>query len=167
MASWAFRVAQEPLHAPAPEREDLSGKRVAVLDANAIIDMGSGVMEPDVVHFTTAGVLKEIRDPSSRATLAAMQLRTREPAAEALRAVRAFAQKTGDLHQLSEVDVSLLALTYTLEAEQHSVEHLRTAPAPVQAHRREHTSNRLPGWDNDAGADWSAVDAVPGACVES
>lgn len=163
VSSWASRVAAPPPAAEAAPAADgdLAGKRVAVLDANALIDTGPGLAEPDLVCFTTAGVIKEVRDAKARALLAAMPaLRTRAPTQAALRAIRAFAQKTGDLHALSEVDVGLLALTYTLEAELHGVEHVRSEPAPVLAHRRQHARSRLPGWGNDAGADWSALDAA-------
>jgi hypothetical protein len=50
---------------------------------------------------------------------------------QAVKAVCEFARKTGDYPSLSKVDLRVLALSYTLEAEHHggSVAHLRTAPA--------------------------------------
>lgn len=43
-----------------------------------------------------------------------------------------FAKATGDLQSLSEVDMKLIALAYTLEAQAHGVSHLRSRPPPLQ-----------------------------------
>ena len=60
-------------------------------------------------------------------------LNYREPTPESMKAVMAFARKTGDYASLSAVDMRVIALTYTLEKEiKGSVEHLRTEPVRSQ-----------------------------------
>ena len=47
-------------------------------------------------------------------------------------AVVRFSRATGDLQSLSEVDLKLIALAYTLESQVHGTSHLRTKPPPLQ-----------------------------------
>jgi hypothetical protein len=47
-----------------------------------------------------------------------------------------FAKATGDLQSLSEVDLKLIALAFTLESEIHGISHLRKNPPPLQVHFR-------------------------------
>ncbi len=49
-------------------------------------------------------------------------------------AVVQFARATGDLQALSEVDLKLIALAYTLEAQAHGTSHLRSKPPPLQVY---------------------------------
>lgn len=72
-----------------------------------------------------------------------------------------FARETGDLQTLSDVDLKLIALTYTLEAQIHGTEHLRDSPPPV------HTVNvkrlpekELPGWGSNVPnlEEWEALE---------
>lgn len=48
-------------------------------------------------------------------------------------AVIRFARKTGDLQYLSDGDLEILALTYSLEAEERGTDHLRTEPVAAGA----------------------------------
>ena len=82
--------------------------------------------------------------------------------AKALRAaVHAFAKQTGELHSLSRVDLSLIALAYTLEAAARGTGHLRTSPAPPRAVKanRKSRNNNAPGW-GEAGGVWDELDAI-------
>lgn len=80
--------------------------------------------------WTVPDVLAEIRDKKARAMLEQLpfELQTREPSAEAMAAVIAFARKTGDFSYLSLTDLRVLALAYMLEVEANGAEHLRTSP---------------------------------------
>jgi RNA-binding protein NOB1 len=49
-------------------------------------------------------------------------------------AVVQFARATGDLQALSEVDLKLIALAYTLETQAHGTLHLRSKPPPLQVY---------------------------------
>jgi RNA-binding protein NOB1 len=49
-------------------------------------------------------------------------------------AVVQFARATGDLQALSEVDLKLIALAYTLETQAHGTSHLRSKPPPLQVY---------------------------------
>lgn len=60
---------------------------------------------------------------------APFELVYKEPSPESLRAIVAFAKKTGDFASLSAVDIRVLALTWTVEKEiKGTVEHLRAEP---------------------------------------
>ena len=99
------------------------------------------------------------RQASARAALSALSITTRAPSEAAVRAVAAFAARTGDLHQLSTEDVRLIALTYTYEAELYGTDHLRTEPVPVRAQGGKAAKQKLPGWGTtDAG--WEEIDKV-------
>ena len=79
---------------------------------------------------TVPEVLQEIRDKHARRILDNLpfELELRTPSAEAMAAVRAFAEKTGDLRGLSLVDLRVLALAYMMEKEINGIKHLRTEP---------------------------------------
>lgn len=58
-----------------------------------------------------------------------------------------FARVTGDLQTLSDVDIKLIALTYTLEAQIHGTKHLRDSPPPVQTVNVKRLPEKdMPGW---------------------
>ncbi|GMF13965.1 unnamed protein product [Phytophthora lilii] len=80
--------------------------------------------------WTVPDVLDEIRDKKSRAILERLPftLRTREPSAEAMKAVVNFSRKTGDFTYLSLTDLRVMALSYQLEVEANGADHLRTSP---------------------------------------
>ena len=62
-------------------------------------------------------------------------------------AVISFARSTGDLHTLSDVDLKLIALTYTLEAQFHGTQHLRDRPPPIHMVNVKRLPEKdLPGW---------------------
>lgn len=72
-----------------------------------------------------------------------------------------FARATGDLHTLSDVDIKLIALTYTLEAQIHGTKHLRDIPPPVQmVNVKQLPEKDLPGWGSNVPnlQEWEALE---------
>jgi RNA-binding protein NOB1 len=163
MASWATKVSTGPEVSAEPRAErEHDGKAVAVMDANAIISLGAQARSLGAVLASTEEVLAEIRDATTRSILESLSIVRRAPTDDAVRAVAAFAARTGDLHQLSTEDIRLIALAYTYEAELHGIDHLRTVPVPVQTHGGRTSKGKLPGWGEcENNAEWEAVDKVP------
>jgi hypothetical protein len=161
MATWASVMAQPRAEAAPANTEELAGKHVAVVDANAIIAMGTSIVSLGELLVTTEEVLAEIRDANARKAITQIPFVCRAPSDASLRSVSAFARKTGDLHQLSLEDLRLLALAHTLEEKLHGTAHLRTAPVPVKAHAKQKVKGHLPGWGNNGHSeDWDAIDLV-------
>lgn len=158
--SWAARVADGAPAVEAAREHELQGKRVAVVDANAIISKGATVRALGDVVISTEEVLAEVKDAVAREAMAHIPFECRVPSQQALKAVAAFAKQTGDLYQLSLEDLRLLAVAYTLEQQLHGTEHLRTAPVPVRARAKRSDKAELPGWGNVQSEEWSAIDAV-------
>lgn len=76
-------------------------------------------------------------------------------------AVVKFARVTGDLQTLSDVDIKLMALTYTLEAQIHGTKHLRDSPPPVQTLNVKRLPEKdLPGWGSNVPnlEEWEALE---------
>lgn len=166
MASWAALLGAAPEVVPATAQEQREAEPVAVLDANAIISLGTAAASLAPMLACTDEVLAEIKDASARAALSALSVTTRAPTEAAVRAVATFAARTGDLHQLSTEDVRLIALAYTYETELYGTDHLRTEPVPVRAQGGKAAKQQLPGWGaSDAG--WEAIDNVPDEGVRS
>ncbi|QDZ24007.1 RNA-binding NOB1-like protein [Chloropicon primus] len=154
---------------------DAESVEVVVVDANAVIhsagDLASMLpaklrqkaLEGKLRLMTLPQVVEEVRDKKSRDALTSnsvLDLVLKEPTEEAQEAVRSFARKTGDVHVLSGVDMSLIALAYDMERELvKSVSHLRTSP--LSSMNVENTSSRknakyqivMPGWDPNANHD--------------
>ena len=161
MVSWADKLAQ-PQTAAAPAGDtQLANKRIAVVDANAIIAMGTAVRTLGDVIVSTDEVLAEIKDSAAREALAQLSILCRKPSSAALQRVSAFAQQTGDAYTLSLEDVRLLAVAYTLEEELNGTAHLRAAPPPVRSHVKGSAKAAMPGWGTTAQCEeWDAIDAV-------
>ncbi|MBA0830608.1 hypothetical protein Goarm_015129, partial [Gossypium armourianum] len=76
-----------------------------------------------------------------------------------------FARATGDLQTLSDVDLKLIALTYTLESQIHGTNHLRDAPPPVHVVNVKRLPERdLPGWGSNVPnlEEWEALEPETG-----
>ena len=74
-----------------------------------------------------------------------------------------FARATGDLQTLSDVDLKLIALTYTLEAQFHGTSHLRDSPPPIHVlNVRRLPEKDLPGWGSNVPnlEEWEALEAL-------
>ncbi|CAM6068123.1 unnamed protein product [Sphagnum tenellum] len=126
-----------------------SGLRTLVVDANAIIGGASHLLGAADRFFTIRQVLEEVRDPISRLQMASVPLTLEcvEPEKEAITKVVQFARATGDLQALSEVDLKLIALAYTLETQAHGTSHLRSKPPPLQVTPvQNHRQKEPPGW---------------------
>ncbi|XWS49922.1 hypothetical protein CRYUN_Cryun12cG0044500 [Craigia yunnanensis] len=139
------------------------GIAVAVVDANAIIEGGEKLNNSADKFVTVPEVLAEIRDPVSRHRLALIpfSIDSMEPSPDALNKVIKFARATGDLQTLSDVDLKLIALTYTLESQIHGTNHLRDAPPPVHVVNVKRLPERdLPGWGSNVPnlEEWEALE---------
>ncbi|KAH6817096.1 RNA-binding NOB1-like protein [Perilla frutescens var. frutescens] len=139
------------------------GIAVAVVDANAIIQGGERLVHSADRFVSVAEVISEIRDPASRHALHFLPFTvdTLEPSPEALKKVVSFARATGDLQTLSDVDMKLIALTYTLEAQIHGTQHLRDSPPAIKAVNVKRLPEKdLPGWGSNVPnlEEWEALE---------
>ncbi|CAH9148215.1 unnamed protein product [Cuscuta epithymum] len=139
------------------------GLAVAVVDANAIIQGGQNLAHYANRFVSVPEVLCEIRDPTSRHSLNFLPFTvdTMEPSPDSLKKVISFARATGDLQTLSDVDLKLLALTYTLEAQNHGTTHLRDCPPPIHTVKvRKLPEKDLPGWGSNVSnqEEWEALE---------
>ncbi|XVF10621.1 hypothetical protein REPUB_Repub07fG0198400 [Reevesia pubescens] len=139
------------------------GIAVAVVDANAVIEGGENLTNTADKFVTVPEVLAEIRDPVSRHRLAFIpfSIDSMEPSTDALNKVIKFARATGDLQTLSDVDLKLIALTYTLESQIHGTNHLRDTPPPVHVVNVKRLPERdLPGWGSNVPnlEEWEALE---------
>ncbi|XP_065858242.1 RNA-binding NOB1-like protein [Euphorbia lathyris] len=143
------------------------GISLAIIDANAVIQGGEKLHNQADKFVTVPEVLSEIRDPVSRHRLSftPFTIDSMEPTPEALNKVIKFARATGDLQTLSNVDLKLIALTYTLESQIHGTKHIRDVPPPI------HTVNvkrlpekELPGWGSNVPnlEEWEALEQESG-----
>ncbi|KAG0049556.1 Nin1 binding protein [Gryganskiella cystojenkinii] len=106
--------------------------------------------------FTIPEVLNEIRDKQARNDLAMLpfDIQVINPNESSVRAVAAFARKTGDYAVLSATDLRVLALTYQLEFEACGMARIRTEPLrpnaqpvakPAAAKRTKHSAKEITG----------------------
>ncbi|KAK6935371.1 Nin one binding (NOB1) Zn-ribbon-like [Dillenia turbinata] len=139
------------------------GIAVAVVDANAIIEGGEKLYSYADKFVSVPEVMDEVRDSVSRHKLSFVpfSIDTTEPSPDALKKVISFARATGDLQTLSDVDLKLIALTYTLEAQIHGIHHLRDSPPPVHlVNVRRLPEKDLPGWGSNVPniKEWEALE---------
>ncbi|XP_025617778.1 RNA-binding NOB1-like protein isoform X2 [Arachis hypogaea] len=139
------------------------GVSVAVVDANAVIDGGEKLHSLADKFVSVPEVMEEIRDPVSRHKLSFLPftIDTMEPTPEAINKVVKFARATGDLQTLSDVDLKLIALTYTLEAQIHGTQNLRESPPPVQTVNVPRLPEKdMPGWGSNVPnmEEWEALE---------
>ncbi|GFS29553.1 RNA-binding NOB1-like protein [Actinidia rufa] len=173
---WSNIVKQQP--APNQNQHDLTaaadrvfvdsckstkGIAVAVVDANAIIQGGEGLANSSDKFISVSEVIDEVRDPTSRHRLNFLPftVETSDPSPEALKKVISFARATGDLQTLSDVDLKLIALTYTLEAQIHGTKHLRDSPPPIHTINVKRLPEKdLPGWGSNVPnlEEWEALE---------
>ncbi|KAK6947767.1 Nin one binding (NOB1) Zn-ribbon-like [Dillenia turbinata] len=139
------------------------GIAVAVVDANAIIEGGEKLYSYADKFVSVPEVMDEVRDSVSRHKLSVVpfSIDTTEPSPEALKKVISFARATGDLQTLSDVDLKLIALTYTLEAQIHGTHHLRDSPPAVHLVNVSRLPEKdLPGWGSNVPnlKEWEALE---------
>uniref|UniRef100_M4BE36 C3H1-type domain-containing protein n=1 Tax=Hyaloperonospora arabidopsidis (strain Emoy2) TaxID=559515 RepID=M4BE36_HYAAE len=109
-----------------------------IIDSGAIIK-GTNVTDLAENFWTVPDVLTEIRDKKSRSLLERLPftLQTREPSADAMKAVVDFSRKTGDFSYLSLTDLRVMALSYQLEVETNGSDHLCSRPERSQTITRD------------------------------
>lgn len=135
------------------------------MDANAIIQGGQSLAPIADRFVSVSEVISEIRDPTSRHSLNFLpfSVDTLEPSPVALKKVIQFARATGDLQTLSDVDLKLIALTYTLEAQTHGTQHLRDSPPPIHTVSVKRLPEKdMPGWGSNVPnlEEWEALEHV-------
>lgn len=91
--------------------DEKEGRKKAVIDSAFFIQGGA-----DVEGLTTPGVVEEVKDPESRlfieGLISAGKVKVVLPSRESIEAVREAAKRTGELGELSEADIEVLALAY-------------------------------------------------------
>ncbi|KAJ4849342.1 hypothetical protein Tsubulata_010253 [Turnera subulata] len=179
VSGWSNIVKQQPPQQQAPTAtatnhpvlvescKSTHGISVAVIDANAVIQGGEKLNNLAEKFVTVPEVLAEIRDPISRHRLSFIpfSIDSMEPAPESLKKVIKFARETGDLQTLSDVDLKLIALNYTLEAQIHGTSHLRDAPPPIHTINVKRLPEKdLPGWGSNVPNldEWEALEGESG-----
>lgn len=84
-----------------------------------VIDAAIFIQGVDVEGVTTPKVVEEVKDPESRLFLegliSAGKVKVLAPSRESIEAVKNAARRTGELNELSEADLEVLALTYELK----------------------------------------------------
>ncbi|WP_456394459.1 type II toxin-antitoxin system VapC family toxin [Thermococcus sp.] len=85
-----------------------------------VIDAAIFIQGIDVEGVTTPKVVEEVKDPESRlfleSLISAGKVRVLVPSERSIEAIRRAAGKTGELDELSEADIEVLALAYELKA---------------------------------------------------
>ena len=85
-----------------------------------VIDAAIFIQGIDVEGCTTPKVVEEVKDPESRLLLESLisagKVKVLMPSGESIQAVREKAVETGELNELSEADIEVLALAYELNA---------------------------------------------------
>ncbi|NJE41718.1 hypothetical protein E3E35_10425 [Thermococcus sp. GR7] len=83
------------------------------------IDAAIFIQGVDVEGVTTPKVVEEVKDPESRLFLEGLinagKVRVLTPSRESIEAVKEAAKRTGELGELSEADIEILALAYELK----------------------------------------------------
>eukprot|EP00397_Hematodinium_sp_SG-2012_P036189 GEMP01039037.1.p1 GENE.GEMP01039037.1~~GEMP01039037.1.p1 ORF type:complete len:480 (+),score=104.83 GEMP01039037.1:24-1442(+) len=105
------------------------------MERQVVVDAGAAIRLKQLDRFgkelfTTSGILSEVREKTARMMLSYLpcELKVKQPTAQDVAFVRAFAKKTGDLGFLSQNDIDVIALTVMLQRESGEVAHLRTSP---------------------------------------
>jgi RNA-binding protein NOB1 len=109
-------------------------KPALVLDANAFIHL-QDLTKLDTQYrlYSTAQAIAEVKDLNARERLKGAQISLKAPSTSATSFVRRFAKETGDLATLSDVDIDLLALAYTLLEENGKLDMIRAhPPKPIE-----------------------------------
>ncbi|WP_297508825.1 type II toxin-antitoxin system VapC family toxin [Thermococcus sp.] len=84
-----------------------------------VIDSAIFIQGVDVEGVTTPKVVEEVKDPESRLFLegliSAGKVRILVPSKESIEAVKEASRKTGELGELGDADIEVLALAYELK----------------------------------------------------
>jgi len=86
-----------------------------------IIDAAIFIQGIDVEGVTTPKVIEEVKDPESRLLLESLisagKVRVMMPSKDSIEKVKEKALETGELGELSDADIEILALAYELKGE--------------------------------------------------
>jgi RNA-binding protein NOB1 len=111
-----------------------------VLDAGPLITQSaSSLLQHSSYHYTTPGVLAELKDKQVRQQLVLWgdKLKVKHPAQEYITKVTNFSKLTGDYSVLSTNDIHIIALAYELEVEENNGDwRLRSYPGEVKEFRK-------------------------------
>ncbi|KAI9487774.1 MAG: Nin one binding Zn-ribbon like-domain-containing protein [Benjaminiella poitrasii] len=127
---------QEPVVQEQEQQQEEQGSKFnsstlkcLVIDTNAIINAMS-LRNLAEEFYTCPEVLYEVRSAHSREFLARLpfEIKVMNPTDEALKIVSEFSKKTGDYGVLSQPDLKVLALTYTLETRENGDVNIRKEP---------------------------------------
>ncbi len=84
-----------------------------------VIDTAIFIQGVDVEGVTTPKVVEEVKDPESKLFLegliSAGKVRVLAPSRESIEAIKDAARRTGELNELSEADLEILALAYEIK----------------------------------------------------
>lgn len=110
-----------------------------VLDAGPLITQSaSALLQHGSFHYTTPGVLAELKDEQVRQQLVLWgdKLKVKHPKQEYIAKVTSFSKLTGDYAVLSTNDIHIIALAYELEVEENNGDwRLRSFPGEVKEFR--------------------------------
>ncbi len=85
-----------------------------------VIDAAIFIQGIDVEGYTTPKVIEEVRDPESKlfleSLISAGKVKVLMPSGESIEVIKMKALETGELDELSEADIEVLALAYELKA---------------------------------------------------
>ncbi|ALM75157.1 type II toxin-antitoxin system VapC family toxin [Thermococcus barophilus] len=85
-----------------------------------IIDAAIFIQGIDVEGYTTPKVTEEVKDPESKlfleSLISAGKVKVLVPSKESIEVIKTKALETGELDELSEADIEVLALAYELKA---------------------------------------------------
>ena len=85
-----------------------------------VIDAAIFIQGIDVEGYTTPKVIKEVKDPESKlfleSLISAGKVKVLMPSEESIEVIKTKALETGELDELSEADIEVLALAYELKA---------------------------------------------------
>jgi len=86
-----------------------------------IIDAAIFIQGIDVEGITTPKVIEEVKDPESRLLLESLisagKVRVMVPSKDSIEKIKEKALETGELGELSDADIEILALAYELKGE--------------------------------------------------
>ncbi|KAG1107121.1 hypothetical protein G6F42_016482 [Rhizopus arrhizus] len=111
------------------DKQSNASLKCLVIDTNAIIN-GMSLRNMAEEFYTCPEVLYELRSAHSREFLSRLpfELKILNPTEEAMKFVTEFSKKTGDYGVLSQPDLKVLALTYTLEKRETGDANIRQEP---------------------------------------
>ena len=85
-----------------------------------VIDAAIFIQGIDVDGYTTPKVVEELKDPESKlfleSLISAGKVKVLMPSEESIEVIKTKALETGELDELSEADIEVLALAYELKA---------------------------------------------------